>query len=196
MKDIGLLLIRLVAGAALMAHGYPKLFGGEGKTPPDLLTQVFGKNFPQSVGAGGPRAHADNLEKMGVPYPQLGAYLSAAAEFGGGVALLTGTMTRLAALAVMVNMAVAIRKVHWQNGLVGPGGYEFPAQLFAEAAALFFAGPGAFSIDGIFGGIRRGKRAVSRGGQAIGEAASRAQEQGAKALENVASQAQALPLRR
>jgi putative oxidoreductase len=193
MKNLGLLLIRIVAGMTLVAHGYPKLFGGDGRPAPDLLTNVFGQHFPQQVSEGGPEAVGTHFEQMGLPYPRLGAYLSGATELGGGLALLTGTMTRWAALAVAINMAVAIRKVHWQNGLVGEGGFEYPAQLFAEAASLFLAGPGAFSIDGLFGSFRAGKKAVKRGGEAVGEAAATAKKRGSEALEDLASQARAVP---
>lgn len=194
MKDLGLLLIRIVAGVSLVAHGYPKLFGGDGRSAPELLTNLFGKNFPKEVQEGGPETVGDHFEQMDVPYPHLGAYLSGATEFGGGLALLTGTMTRWAALAVAVNMAVAIQKVHWKNGLIGPGGFEYPAQLLAESAALFFAGPGAFSVDGILGGIKAGTEAIGHGGDTVGKAAAKARKRGSRALENVASQAQALPL--
>jgi uncharacterized membrane protein YphA (DoxX/SURF4 family) len=176
-----------------MAHGYPKLFGGEGKAPPPFMTAVFGPNFPKAMEAGGPKAFAGHLATMGVPFPETSAYVSGAAEFGGGLALLTGVMTRWAALVVAVNMAVAISKVHWKNGLAGEGGFSYPAQLFAESVALFLAGPGAFSIDGLFGGIKAGGEAVSQGTEAIGKAAAKAQRRGSRALGNVAAQAQALP---
>ena len=194
MKDIGLLMIRLAAGASLIAHGYPKLFGGDGKTPPQLLTDLFGPNFPKAVQEGGPQAFAGHLRQMGVPYPELGAYLSGVTELGGGLALLTGTMTRLAALAVAVNMTVAISKAHWKNGLSGEGGFEYPVQLLAESAALFFAGPGALSVDGIVAGIKASGRAVARGGRTVAAAATQAERRSSRALENVASHARDLPL--
>ena len=193
MKDLGLLMIRVAAGASLVAHGYPKLFGGKGKTPPAFMTALLGANFPKAVEESGPQVFAGHLEKMGVPFPEMSAYVSGAAEFGGGLALLTGVFTRWAALAVAINMAVAISKVHWKNGLSGEGGYSYPAQLFAESVALIFAGPGALSIDGLFGGIKAGGAAVAQGSEALGRAASTAQRQGSRALGNVAAQAQALP---
>ena len=105
MKDLALLLIRMVAGVTLVAHGYTKLFGGPGRTAPEELTRLFGKNFAKAVEEGGPQAFAQALEHMKVPYPAAGAYLAGLAELGGGLALMTGTFTRPAALAVMVNMA-------------------------------------------------------------------------------------------
>jgi putative oxidoreductase len=171
MKDLGLLLLRIVAGGTLAAHGYTKLFGGEGSTPPQALTRLFGPNFAKAVESGGPGSFAKMLEGMSVPYPTAGAYAAGLAEFGGGLALLTGTRTRLAALAVMANMAVAIRKAHWQNGFYGQGGYEFPLQLLTAAATLFIAGPGAISVDGMVAGARAASDAVDSGAQRVAEAA-------------------------
>jgi putative oxidoreductase len=133
MKDLGLLLLRLVTGLTLVGHGYTKLFGGEGKTPHPSLTRLYGQNFPKAVESTGPANFGKNLEQMGVPNPQVAAYASGFAELGGGLALLTGTLTRPAALLVLINMAVAIQKVHWKNGFYGQGGFEFPAQLAAAA---------------------------------------------------------------
>lgn len=172
MKNLGLLLLRIVTGGTLAAHGYTKLFGGEGKSPHPTLTRIYGQNFPKAVESTGTANFSKGLEQMGVPYPQAAAYAAGAAEFGGGVALLTGTMTRLAALAVLFNMLVAIRKAHWSNGFYGQGGFEFPAQLAASAGTLLLAGPGAFSVDGLFGGIRNTGRAISGAGSSAGQAIS------------------------
>jgi uncharacterized membrane protein YphA (DoxX/SURF4 family) len=170
MKSLGLLLLRVVAGGSLAAHGYTKLFGGEGKTPHPALTRIYGQNFPKAVEGGSTQKFAQGLEQMGVPYPQVAAYASGAAEFGGGLALLTGTMTRLAALVVLFNMLVAIRKAHWSTGLFGQGGYELPAQFAAAAGTLLLTGPGAISVDGIFSGIRNTGRAVSSAGSSAASA--------------------------
>jgi putative oxidoreductase len=153
MKDLALLILRTVMGMTLLAHGYTKLFGG------------------------GPSNFAKMLESKNVPAPELAAYASGLAEFGGGLALLTGTMTRLAALGVLINMVVAIRTVHWEQGFFGQGGWEFPAQLASGAVALLVAGPGAISVDGLFSGVGKAKRAAAGAGQAVaarGQAVSRA----------------------
>jgi uncharacterized membrane protein YphA (DoxX/SURF4 family) len=71
-KDLGLLLLRIVAGLTLAAHGYPKLFGGPGKPAPKLLATVMGPNYPGAVERSGP-GFATVLEKMGVPYPKAAA---------------------------------------------------------------------------------------------------------------------------
>lgn len=167
MKDLGLLLLRIVAGGTLAAHGYTKLFGGEGKTPHPALARVYGPNFPAAVSGGGAAKFAKGLEQMGVPSPEMAAYASGVAEFGGGLALLTGTMTRLAALGVIANMLVAIRQAHWSTGFYGQGGFEFPAQLAAAAGTLLLAGPGAFSVDGLVSGVRGAGRAAAGAGHAV-----------------------------
>ena len=174
MKDLALLLIRIVAGGTLIAHGYTKLFGGKGKAAPEALTRIYGPNFAKAVDEGGPEPFGKWLESMNVPYPQAAAYASGAAEFGGGLALLLGAWTRLAALAVIVNMVMAIRKAHWETGFYGQGGYEFPVQLTAAAAALFLAGPGAISVDGVAGGTKKAGRAVGSGAEAVAGGARQA----------------------
>jgi putative oxidoreductase len=172
MKDLALLVIRIVTGGSLISHGYPKLFGGEGKEPPEFMTKVYGKNFPSQVSSGGPATFAKHLEGMNVPYPQVAAYLAGAAEFGGGLALLTGFRTRLAALVVLFNMGVAIKKVHWETGFSGPGGFELAMQVVGGALALLIAGPGAFSVDGIIGGAKNTADAAGSAVEAIGSATS------------------------
>jgi hypothetical protein len=62
-------------------------------------------------------------------------------EFSGGVVLALG---------------VATRKVHWQTGFYGPGGFELPSLYAVIAAALWFTGPGKYSVDHL---IQRSSRA-------------------------------------
>jgi putative oxidoreductase len=125
LQPLAPLVMRAVLGAIMIAHGSQKVFGG----------------IPQMMGM---------LSKIGVPGWM--AYLVAAAEFGGGILLLLGFLTRLGALAIAIDMAVAILKVHLKNGLRGPGGFEFPLALFAMAFALIFIGAGPISLDWVFGG--------------------------------------------
>ncbi|MBJ7602005.1 MAG: DoxX family protein [Candidatus Dormibacteraeota bacterium] len=148
MTSVGLLLLRLVAGGTLMVHGYPKLFGGPGQKAPEPMAKLLGSNYPAAVEAGGPKAFAQNLERMGVPQPELAAYLSGLAEFGGGLLLAVGAFTGIASAAVIFNMAVAVQKVHWKVGFYGQGGYEFPALLAAAVATIGLSGPGALSLSG------------------------------------------------
>jgi uncharacterized membrane protein YphA (DoxX/SURF4 family) len=64
------------------------------------------------------------------------------------------------ALGLVIDMSVAIAKVHWKHGFMGQGGYEFPLALWAIAFALIFLGAGPISIDAIrgsFGGRSKAK---------------------------------------
>ena len=77
------------------------------------------------------------------------AYLVAAAEFFGGILVIVGLLTRLAAFSIFIDMFVAITKVHWKHGFRGEGGYEFPLALAALAFALIFLGAGPISLDNL-----------------------------------------------
>src|SRR5438309_9404724 len=106
MKDLGLLLLRITAGAILVAHGYPKLFGGPGKRPHPLLARGMGPHYPGAVERGGPGFVAA-LEKRGIPDPERAATASGLAEFGGVLALAAGVLTRPVAVATAFNMGRA-----------------------------------------------------------------------------------------
>ncbi len=160
LKDVGLLVARLITGGTLVSHGYPKLFGGPGARTPDVMTRVYGPQYPGAVEAGGPEAFARVLEQLGIPNPRAAAYLSGAAELGGGLLLMLGLRTRLAALVVLANMLVAIRKVHWEKGFSGPGGHELATQIAGSAAALLCTGAGALSLDGLMAGARHTRAAA------------------------------------
>jgi putative oxidoreductase len=124
MQPLGLLVLRLVLGAIMIAHGYTKVFGGM----PHFVDTVRGIHLPGWL-----------------------AYLSAATEFGGGMLLIAGFLTRFVALCVCVDMVVAIFGVHLKNGFMGQGNYQFPLALAAIAFSLMFTGAGPISIDGMRG---------------------------------------------
>jgi putative oxidoreductase len=130
LQPLALLALRLVLGVIMIGHGYPKVFGGLHK-------------------------HVEFVGSLGLP--GWWAYLSAAAEFFGGILVVAGAFTRFAALAIMINMSVAIWKVHWKNGLLGNGGYQLPLALAAMAFALIFFGGGSISFDSIRRGGGGGK---------------------------------------
>ena len=126
LQPLALLGMRLVLGTIMIAHGSQKVFGG----------------LPRFIGM---------LHNLGVP--GWVGYLVAATEFGGGILLVAGLLTRLAGLAVTFEMVVAILKVHLRNGLIGgPGkpGFEFPMACGIIAFALIFFGAGPISLDWVF----------------------------------------------
>jgi putative oxidoreductase len=89
------------------------------------------------------------LPHLGIPAWM--AYLVVAAEFGGGILVVVGFFTRFAAFAILIDMLVAILKVHLKNGLTGQGGFEFPMACAAIAFTLIFLGAGSISLDWIRG---------------------------------------------
>ena len=154
-SDVGWLTLRLAVGLTLAAHGFPKLFGGPGRTAPKALARTLGPNYQAAVERSGPQAFARALEGMGVPQPKAAAYMSGIAELGGGLALAAGLATGISATVVVVNMAVAVATAHWKNGFYGQGGFEFPLLLGAGAVAIGVAGPGRLSMDALLEADRR-----------------------------------------
>jgi putative oxidoreductase len=89
-----------------------------------------------------------------MPVPTLLSWLAAFGEFGGGLLLALGLLTRFGALLVITVMAVALTKVHlhdpWFTPLTG-GAAKEPALLYLlPAVALLFTGAGRFSLDAVF----------------------------------------------
>jgi putative oxidoreductase len=148
MKSLGLLLLRVVIGAIMISHGYPKLFGGEGKGAqvPEPAKETLGEGFTEAVEQGGVEATAGMMENLGIPNPTASAWAIGLVEFGGGLLLVLGWITRPAALAIVFSQLVAVNKVHAQQGLVG--GYELNASLIAGAGCIALAGPGKLAVDG------------------------------------------------
>jgi len=122
----GLLGLRLVTGIIFIAHGLPK----------SGLTEGSG-----IAGTG------EFLGGLGVPLPLVSAFLLAATELVGGALLIVGFMTRLVASAQVFAMLVAVFLVHWSNGLVGGGGYQWALLLAAAAFTLMIDGAGRYSVD-------------------------------------------------
>jgi len=90
-------------------------------------------------------AHAQHVAHLGLP-GWLG-YLPSTIEFFGGILLIVGLLTRFVSLAVMIDMTVAVWKVHWRNGRFGKGGYEFPFTLLIIVFVLVLFGGGLIAID-------------------------------------------------
>jgi putative oxidoreductase len=125
--DTALAVLRVVLGITFILHGGQKLF-------------VFG--FAGVSGA---------FAQMGIPAPGLLGPFVAFVEFFGGIAILLGLLTRLAALGIAATMVVAILTVHLKNGFFAPTGVEFPLSLLGSAIALIITGAGDFSLDAVIG---------------------------------------------
>jgi putative oxidoreductase len=128
--DLALAVLRVLVGVIFLAHGGQKLF-------------VYG--FDGVAGAFG---------QMGVPMAGITGPLTALVEFFGGLALVTGLLTRLAGVGLAVTMLGAILFVHLAAGFFGPQGIEFPLALLAATVAFAIAGAGRFSLDHVIAARR------------------------------------------
>lgn len=105
----------------MIGHGYQKVFGG------------------------GMMNHYHRVESLGLP--GFLAFPSAFAELFGGILVLLGLFTRFAAMAILIDMVVAIWKVHWNNGLLGENGYQFALSLSAMCFTLMCYGAGPLALE-------------------------------------------------
>lgn len=130
--DEGLLLLRLLLGLTMAAHGSQKLFG------------LFGGYGPQGTGS--------YFASLGYRSPVVVAVLAGLAEFLGGLALAAGFLVPLAAAGIVVVMLNAIESVKFKGGFfAGNGGYEFELLILGTAVALAATGPGRYSLDRAIG---------------------------------------------
>jgi putative oxidoreductase len=127
----GILLLRIVIGGTLFAHGTQKLFGW--------------------FGGHGPRGTAGFFGSLGFR-PALPMAVVAGLSEAAGLLFALGFLTPFAALAMASVMVVAVGSVHLKNGFwAGNGGYEYNLALWTVAVAVAAAGPGRFSLDHALG---------------------------------------------
>lgn len=130
LSSIGLLILRLVLGLVLAAHGSQKLFG------------MFGGYGIKGTGGW--------MESIGIKPGALFATFAGLGEFLGGLGVAVGLLTPIAAAGVIIVMLVAIASVHIKKGLWNTnGGYEYPLLVIAGALALALTGPGSISLDAV-----------------------------------------------
>jgi putative oxidoreductase len=129
LAPLGPLLARLAIGIVFLAHGSQKMFGWFG-----------GNGWSGTIGF----MH----DKLGIPAAF--AALAIIAEFFGGLGVLVGLLTRLAAFGIFCVMAVAVTQVHLSNGFFADKhGFEYPLTLGLVALSLIFTGPGPWSLDAV-----------------------------------------------
>jgi len=134
-KTFSTTILRVMLGAVMFPHGAQKLLGWFG-----------GRGFEATV----------NSFTGGMHIPELLAVLVILAESVGAVALVLGFFTRLAALAIAVDMACAVILVHmkvgffmnWSGTLKGEG-FEYHLLMIAMGLALLIKGGGLWSVDGV-----------------------------------------------
>lgn len=127
--DFALMFLRLFMGYAFIMHGYGKI--------------------QNPMGWMGAEA----------PVPGVLQLLAAVAEFGGGIALILGLFTRLAALGIFFTMVVAAGTHLFAMGdpviASGPGGSAEPALVYLFVSLLYMIqGPGRHSLDKLLFGVK------------------------------------------
>lgn len=121
---LALTALRVGFGIVMAAHGWAKL--------------------------GNVSAWQAQVASLGIPAPDLAAWLAIAGELAGGVGLIVGFLTPIAAFGVFATMVTAIVTVHWGNGLLAKNnGFELPLTMALLAAYFISRGAGPLSLDAL-----------------------------------------------
>jgi putative oxidoreductase len=130
LAELGPLAVRVIVGTIMAAHGLQKVQAG-----------------PANFGA--------FLGQLGVPLPTLMGYVVTFVEVVGGVLLIVGLLSRLAALVLTIDLVVAILLVKVNVGFLSPpqggAGAELDLALIAGFLVILLAGPGRLSVDHALG---------------------------------------------
>ena len=132
-NDYTLTIARLVLGIVFFAHGAQKMLGWFG-----------GYGFSGTMGFFTQQMHI----------PAVFAFLAICAEFFGGLGLIVGLLSRIAAFGILCNMLVAVMTVHihygffmnWTGKQKGEG-FEYHILAIAISLAILGGGAGACSVD-------------------------------------------------
>lgn len=136
LRDLVLLISRVVLGLVLILHGWARWGGGSGID-----------------------AQAAYLRDQMVPEPLLFAWGSTILELAGGVFLIFGALTPLVAAAVVAEQVMIIVWIAWRKGpYLANNGYEYPALLGAFALMFVVFGAGRLAVDAL---LRRPKDEVT-----------------------------------
>jgi putative oxidoreductase len=123
--NVGLLILRVVLGLTLAAHGYNKFFGG-GRIP----------------------GTAGWFESIGMKYGKFQAVTAASTEISAGLGLAVGLLTPIPAAGFVALMIVAAWTVHRPNGFfIVKEGWEYNLILAAAAVTVATLGAGKYSLD-------------------------------------------------
>jgi putative oxidoreductase len=129
--DVGLLILRLVLGLTLAAHGFNKFFGG-GRIP----------------------GTARWFESIGMKPGKFHATVAASTEVSAGLGLAAGLLTPIPAAGFVSLMLVAAWTVHRSNGFfIVKEGWEYNLVLAAAAVAVATTGAGRYSLDRVIFGL-------------------------------------------
>ncbi|GAA1721301.1 MULTISPECIES: DoxX family protein [Dietzia] len=130
-RDIGLLLTRVLLGVVLIAHGWEKLV---------------------TNGAG---ATGQFFDSVGVPAAQAAAVFAGVVELAGGILLVLGLLTQVVAALVVVVMVGAYVFVHQGAGIYATnGGWELVAVIALAVAVFGLVGTGRYSLDALIANRR------------------------------------------
>ena len=132
-NDFVLTILRLFLGFVFFLHGSQKMLGWFG-----------------GYGFSGTMHFFTGMMHI----PAFFAFLAIAAEFFGGIGLIIGFLSRIAAFGIMIEMLVAVAMIHrhfgvfinWTGTQKGEG-YEFHLLVFAICIAIIVRGAGALSVD-------------------------------------------------
>ncbi|MCB0688050.1 MAG: DoxX family protein [Saprospiraceae bacterium] len=117
--DLGILLLRLQTGLLLLTHGYPKLMNFNERM--DRFSDPFGLG------------------------PTISLALVVFAEFFCSILLVIGWKVRWAVIPIIITMLTIIFYAHWDDPF---GRKELPIMYLMSCLAIFFMGPGRYSLDG------------------------------------------------
>src|SRR5262245_13973019 len=128
----GLLVVRVVVGLLMAAHGAQKLLGW--------------------FGGYGIAGTGQFLEDLGFRPGRLFATLAAVSETFGGLLIALGFLGPIGPAVVLATMIVATVSVHWGHGLFAiTNGIELPLLYAAVAIGLALTGYGRYSVDALLG---------------------------------------------